>query len=362
MTELVALRLIPALVVAFGVAAVLIPVMNRPAQRVGLVDHPDRRKRHVQSTPLTGGLAIVAGFIAGLLLTDLVWLPYWTLIVGALVLMATGLLDDLYEVPAGARMLIQIGVASLMVFGGGLEVQVIGQPFGSEIGIVGLGPLSAPFTIACVVFMINAINMADGLDGLAGGMSTLILLLLALVAFLGGLDTGLVILPLMLALATLGFLVHNLRLPGGRHARAFLGDTGSMMLGYVVAWIAVAIGTRPEAPVYPITVAWLLIVPGMDTLALFFRRIRLGRSPFSPDRTHMHHILRRCGYSVTTTVLVIYLLVVASGMIGLLGWLQSWPQWLMFALAAAVMLGYQWLLARARHLVRWHGRRRGVGR
>jgi len=346
-----------ALAATFGVAAIVIPAINGTAVRVGLVDHPDHRKRHQTATPLTGGLGIFAGFIAGMLLVDVAWLPYWSLIVGALVLLVTGLVDDIVEISAGARMLIQIGVAALMVFGGGLQVQVLGEIFGPAWGPVGLGPLGALFTMACVVFMINAINMADGLDGLAGGVSFIVLALLSAAAWLGGLEPGLVLLPLMLALATLGFLVHNLRMPGGRRARVFLGDTGSMVLGYAIAWIAVAIGTRPDSAVYPITIAWLLVVPGMDTLALFFRRIHLGRSPFSPDRTHLHHILFRCGYRVSTTVHIIHLLVLAAGLFGLLAWQYRWPEWLLFLLAAGALLGYQFFLANARRVLRWHRRR-----
>jgi len=347
-----------ALIAAFGVSAVLIPVIQGPACRVGLVDHPDHRKRHSNATPLTGGLGIFAGFVAGLLLVDMSWLPYWSLIVGVLVLMITGLVDDMVEVRASARLLIQIGVAALMVYGGGIKIQVLGELFGPAWGMVGLGPLGEVFTIACVVFMINAVNMADGLDGLAGGMALIVLLLLSLTAWLGGAGAGLMFIPLVLALAVLGFLVHNLRTPGGRHARAFLGDTGSTVLGYAIAWLAVAIGSDKGASVYPITIAWLLIIPGMDTFALFFRRLRLGRSPFSPDRSHLHHIMRRCGYRVSTTVHIIHLLVIAAGLFGIMAWQYAWPQWLMFALAAGMILGYQFALGNARHILRWHYRRR----
>lgn len=343
---------------ALLVAAVLIPVLDRPAQRVGLVDHPDHRKRHAITTPLTGGLGIVSGFLVGLLLVDLPWLPYWSLIVGALVLMVMGLVDDLVEVHASARLLIQIAVAALMVYGDGVSIRVLGEIFGPAWGPVAMGPLGGPFTIACVVFMINAINMADGLDGLAGGIALIVLLLLALTAWLSGADPGLVVLSVLMALATAGFLIHNVRIPGRRHARAFLGDTGSMLLGYVIAWLAVAIGTDPQGSVYPMTIAWLLIVPGMDTFALFFRRLHLGRSPFSADRSHLHHILSRCGYRVSTTVHIIHLMVIAAGLFGILAWQQAWPEWLMFALAAAVILGYQAILANARRILRWHHRMR----
>lgn len=347
-----------ALIAAFGVSAVLIPVIESPAHRVGLVDHPDHRKRHSDTTPLTGGLGIFSGFVVGLMLVDISWLPYWTLIVGALVLMITGLIDDLVEVRASARLLIQIGVAALMVYGGGIKIQVLGELFGPGFGLVGLGPFGDVFTILCVVFMINAVNMADGLDGLAGGMALIVLLLLALTALLGGAAPGLVTIPLLLALATLGFLVHNLRMPSGRHARAFLGDTGSTVLGFAIAWLAVAIGSDKDASVYPITIAWLLIIPGMDTFALFFRRLHLGRSPFSPDRSHLHHIIRRCGYQVSTTVHIVHLLVLAAGLFGILAWQYGWPQWLLFVLAATMILGYQFTLANSWRVLRWHHRRR----
>ncbi|MDT8410272.1 MAG: MraY family glycosyltransferase [Wenzhouxiangellaceae bacterium] len=346
-----------ALVVSFLVASTLIPAMNGPAIRIGLIDHPDHRKRHDNPTPLTGGLGIFAGFIVGLVLVGMPWLPCWSLITGMMILLTMGLVDDFIEIPALARLLIQVGVSALMVYGGGLEIHTIGPVFGAEFGMVGLGPFSGPFTIACVVFMINAINMADGLDGLAGGIALIILLMLALAGALDGAAAGLVSITLLLALATLGFLIHNLRLPGRPRATAFLGDTGSMVLGFAIAWLAIAMGTHQGADVFPITIAWILIIPGMDTLALFFRRLRLGRSPFAADRTHLHHILRRCRYRVSSVVHIIHAMVFATALFGIVAWQQAWPQWLMFSLAAALLLGYQVVLANAHRILRWHRRK-----
>ena len=344
------------LLAAFFVATALIPAINGPAHRFGLIDHPDHRKRHAKPTPLTGGIGIFAGFAVGIALLGLPLAPYWTLIAGMIVLLLTGLADDMMDVSAPARLLIQIGVGCLMVYGGGLEVNILGEVFGPIYGPVGLGPFAAPFTVACVVFMINAVNMADGLDGLAGGTAMFIFALLALVAWLDGAPAGLSAVSLVLLLSTAGFLIHNMRTTQKR-ARVFLGDTGSMMLGYAIAWLAVAVGTREGGDIYPVSMAWLLVVPGMDTLALFFRRIRLGRSPFAPDRTHLHYIFRRCGYGVVTTVHVIHMLVVATGLFGILAWQYRWPEWVMFAGAAGVLVGYQVFLANAHRVIRWHHKR-----
>ncbi|MCA1778399.1 MAG: undecaprenyl/decaprenyl-phosphate alpha-N-acetylglucosaminyl 1-phosphate transferase [Xanthomonadaceae bacterium] len=349
------------LTAAFAIAWLMIPLLRRPALRQGLIDHPDHRKRHVQPTPLTGGLAIIVGLMVGLALLSADWSQYWSLFAGMLILLLSGLADDLIEVPASVRMLIQIGVACLMVFGSGMEITSLGQIFGTHWGEVGLGPFSVAFTIACVVFIINAINMIDGLDGLAGGTTVIMASVLAIVAMLDRAPPELIVLPLLLAAATLGFLLHNYPARKRLTARAFLGDSGSMMLGYAVAWFAIALGTRSEGLVYPISIAWLLIIPAMDTLALFFRRIRMGRHPFSADRTHLHHILRRCGYPVSGVVQIMHLMVALSGLVAITGWLAGIPEPLLFAGATAILLGYQWFLANAHRFLQWHqrqGRRR----
>lgn len=347
-----------ALIAAFAVTLLLVPAIEGPAQRLGLMDHPDYRKRHKRPTPLTGGLGIFAGFIIGMLVFGIAFTPYWTLIVGMVVLLIVGLVDDLVEISAKARFLIQIGVACLMVYGGGMEVRVLGEIFGPAYGPVGLGFFAGPFTVACVVFMINAINMTDGLDGLAGGIGMIMFLLMALAGWLDGAPGELISIGLLMALATAGFLVHNIRIPGREQARAFLGDTGSMVLGYSIAWLAVALGTREGGGIYPITIALLLIVPGVDTVSLFLRRIHLGRSPFSADRTHLHHIIRRCGYSCAATVHIIHLAIIGTGLAGILAWQYGWAEWALFVFAAGGMVGYQILLANAHRIMRWHHRRR----
>jgi len=353
-----ALQLTVAIAAAFAVTSLLIALSAGPARRLGLIDRPDSRKRHAHPTPLTGGVCILAGFLVGVALIDPGAEPFWTLPLGMVLLGAVGMIDDVLEVSASARLLAQIAAAALMVFAGGLEIRTLGFLLGSDFGPVLLGPLSAVFTIACVVFVINALNMMDGLDGLAGGVAAIIFSMLAVVAWLDGAPPILGVTAMLLAAACAGFLLFNVRLPGRSHARVFLGDSGSMLVGYAIAWLAVALGTRSDGVVYPITIAWLLIVPGMDTLALFFRRIRLRRSPFSADRNHLHHIILRSGVSHGGTVSIIHALVAVTGAIGIVGWLLERSQALLFVTAALLMAGYQVFLANAHRILRWHFRRR----
>ena len=341
---------------AFAVSAMLIPVLKAPARRLGLVDDPCHRKRHEGVVPLTGGLAMFIAFLTAALLNTGYLADYLSLLVGMTVLLFVGLLDDLIDLRAAIKLTIQMAVATLVVTLGGLEIYHLGPIFGSAYGNVGLGYFSTPFTVLCIVFVINVINMTDGVDGLAGGIGVIVLSLLAFAGSLNGAAPVLVMMSLLLATATAGFLLWNMRFPFRNKAAAFMGDAGSMMLGFAIAWLAIAMATTPGTTVYPITIAWILLIPCMDTLAVSVRRISLGRSPMNPDRTHLHHIIQRCHFSVTATVAIIHLMVLASGLFGIIAWKLAWPQWVLFSLAASMMIGYTALLLMAHRIIRWRRR------
>jgi UDP-GlcNAc:undecaprenyl-phosphate/decaprenyl-phosphate GlcNAc-1-phosphate transferase len=337
---------------AFALSAVLVPVLKVPAQRIGLVDDPCHRKRHLGTIPLTGGLAMFLAFMATILIHAGDISEYSGLFAGMAIMLLIGVLDDIFDLRAVIKLIAQIIVASLVVILGGLEINQIGPVFGSAHGPVGLGPFSIPLTVACIVFMMNVINMADGVDGLAGGIGFITLSMLALVGWLNGAPASLTTICLVLALCVAGFLIWNMRFPFRKSASAFMGDAGSMMLGFAIAWLAIAMATTPGSKVYPVSIAWILLIPCMDTLAIAIRRIRCGRSPMMPDRTHLHHIFQRCHLSVTTTVGVIHIMVLASGLFGIIGWQLGWPQWVLFVLAAGIMVGYTVLLLNAHRVLR----------
>ena len=345
---------------AFLIAALLVPVLQMPARRIGLVDQPCKRKRHNGSIPLTGGLAMFIAVAAGFAFAAGNMMDYTSLVLGMAVLLGMGLIDDLIELRAMFRLLVQILVASATVLWAGLEVHQLGALFGPAFGPVGLGPFSAVFTILSIVFLVNVINMADGIDGLAGGITLLFFALLGLVAWLSGAPASLLTICLVMAAATGGFLVWNMRFPFRKHASAFMGDAGSMMLGFAAAWLAIAVATAPEIGqrVYPMVIVWILLIPSMDTIAITLRRISQGRSPMSPDRAHLHHIMRRIGIPVSVTVGLIHLSVLASGLIGVLAWQAGVPEWLMFTVAAGLIVGYSIALINAHRILRWGLRRR----
>ena len=344
---------------AFIAASALIPMLNGPAQRIGLTDDPCHRKRHFGSVPLTGGLAMFLAVILAMLVKGNNLVNYSSLLAGMTVLLILGMIDDRREVRALIKLMVQIGVASMAVLWGGMELTQLGALLGPGYGPVGLGPFSVPFSIACIVFLINVVNMADGVDGLAGGTGFLFFAGLAVIAWLGSAPPSLITVSITMAAATAGFLVWNMRFPFRDRASGFMGDAGSMMLGFAAAWLAIAVATHGgRDSVYPVSVAWLLLIPAMDTVALTFRRISQGKSPMAPDRSHLHHLLSRSGFSVTATVGLIHLAVVVTGLLGIAGWMLGLPEWLMFAVAAAAFVGYTLLLLNAHRLLRWRLRLR----
>lgn len=299
--------------VALLLSSVAIVLLRRPAVAWGLADIPGGRKQHQGIIPLTGGLGVFTGF---LLVQPLLSVPVGELLplyVGLVALVACGVIDDARDMRSTVKLGIQLAVAALMVLWGGRELVYLGSfPL---VGEVSLGWLAVPVSIVAVAGLINAINMMDGVDGLAGGSALSVLAWLAVVAALQSqLTLFAVIVTLGASLA--GFLLFNMRHPWRSKASVFMGDAGSMALGFAIAWFIVELSQRPGALVSPVAYGWLVALPVMDTLSLMVRRVRKGRSPFSADRDHLHHIFLRAGFTPGQTTLILMLLVAVLGGIG----------------------------------------------
>jgi UDP-GlcNAc:undecaprenyl-phosphate GlcNAc-1-phosphate transferase len=279
---------------ALVITALLIPFSTPLATRLGLVDRPGGRKQHSAATPVHGGLAI----LAGMLLSSLLFGDYrspLTLVfylAGGLLILV-GAIDDFRELGWRFRLGAQILAALVIAIVGGAAVQQLSDVFG--VSGLYLGWLGIPVTAFVVVGTINALNMADGLDGLAPGQALVSLLLFVCFALYAG-DVPMAERLLTVAAAVLGFMVWNLRFPWQPRARVFLGDAGSMLLGFVNAWAAVRLTQNPAHPVSPVLGPWTISLPLIDGVSLIFRRRRHGRSPFAADRDHLHHLLLDAGY------------------------------------------------------------------
>lgn len=298
--------IIPAMA-AFLMSACLIQLLRLPARRWGLVDLPGGRKHHEGAIPLVGGLAILGGLLIGI---PAIEAPAVTgLLLSISVLLAVGIWDDRRDLSPHFRLASQIGAALLLVFLQGSVIDDLGRVMGTRL--FALHDLAIPFTLLCIVGFINAFNMVDGVDGLAGGLAFFALLWMGVAASLahGSLPP---LFPVAIA-ALIGFLVFNMRYPGRRRASVFLGDSGSMLLGALLAWFAIELSQGPQRALSPIAIAWILALPVLDTISLMVRRLCKGQSPFRPDREHMHHILQRAGFTAGETA---WFLIGVSGVLG----------------------------------------------
>ncbi len=324
------------------------------ADRFGIADRPGGHKQHQAVTPFVGGFGVISVVVAAFLLVE-VYFPNFSLrplqgiLVGALALFLTGLADDIWHLSFKPRFVIQALVALSMVYVGGIELASLGQIL-PAMGSVDLGLLAVPFTIFATIGLINAVNMIDGIDGLSGSVSLVSLALAAVVAYGAG-NVACTVFLVALIGGVAGFLYYNLRYPGNARARVFLGDNGSMLLGFLFAWLFIALSQGTQAVMTPVTALWLFALPLMDTVGVMLRRIWLGKSPFRPDRHHLHHLLVRAGFRVCDVVAFAVFSQICLGLVGIAGLSLGVPEWVMFALFLLVFAGYFLLVLRPWRLV-----------
>jgi len=341
----------------FGLCVVISGVVIRfgmfLSTRLGVLDHPGGHKQHGASTPFVGGFGLIAVVLAvfyygSVCFPELLLHPVQIIAAGAMVLFVTGFADDLWHLGFKTRFVIQAVVAIGMVSWGGVELVTLGWIFPWQP--IDLGFFAIPFTVFATIGLINALNMIDGIDGLSGSLSFISLALIALVAAAAQNTTYLiVVVAIMGGLA--GFLYYNLRYPSNKQARVFLGDNGSMLLGFLFAWLFIALSQGDRPAMTPATALWFFSIPLMDTVSVMLRRILSGKSPFRADRNHLHHLFIRAGFSVSDTVLIVSLLQLALGIVGISGlWLRV-PEYVMFWLFIAVFATYFYVILQPWHFV-----------
>ncbi len=289
-------------VVALALAAVLTPVVRTVARRIGAVDRPEDRRVHAKPTATAGGIAILVAFwvaVAGV--GGLSDHTTTGILLGSLFLASLCLIDDIYRLSPAPRFVGHIVVA-MIALQWGVRVEGVTNPlvlFGGS-DYLGLGAWSGPVTVIWIVSMINAINWIDGLDGLAAGVSALAAGTLAVMAISAGMSQ-IGILGAALAGACLGFLPYNFT-----PASIFMGDTGAMFLGYMLACISVT-GALKSTAILAVFVPLLVLgIPIYDTLSTTWGRIKNGKPIYNADRSHLHHRLLARGFTQIQTVLLIY--------------------------------------------------------
>lgn len=303
-------------------ASGLVLLLRRPAIAWGWVDVPCTRKHHPHPVPMVGGVAMWAAFCGGVLLLPVRPDSWPLLLVGLTLMTAVGLYDDIHSTRPATRLLFQGAIVLAAFLGSGASMSRPGDLFG--LGEIELGLGALPFTLFVVIGVVNAYNMLDGLDGLAGGSALIMagwlvaLCLAAEVTPVG--DAGAL---LVLAAAIAGFLAHNLRHPWRKRASVFMGDAGSTLLGFALAWFILHLCQGESAIIAPMTGVWILALPLLDTVTVMVRRMRAGRSPFRADRTHLHHILLARGLSDGRVTALMLLFSLISGGLGFLSeWLE----------------------------------------
>lgn len=300
--------LVLAIVVAFIASLILTPLVRKLAFRIGAVDQPNYRKVHTGLMPRIGGLAMFGAFLIGYVILRPEDSHATGILVGALLIILTGFLDDMLEITAKAKVFGQLAAAIIVVTWGGLQIEFINIPF---IGQLEFGMLSIPVTIIWIIGITNAINLIDGLDGLAAGVSTIALISLAIMAMLMA-NPFVVATAAILAASSLGFLFFNFH-----PAKIFMGDTGSLFLGYMISVLAL-LGFKNVAVISLIIPIIILGVPISDTFFAIVRRIRMKQKISAPDKSHLHHCLLKSGFSHKQTVLIIYGIAALFGLAAIL--------------------------------------------
>lgn len=308
----------PEFLIAFAGVFILTFVLAPFSSKIGLVDRPDNRKKHKGDIPLIGGIAMFSTCAAGAYFFVPANQEMGYLLAACALLTITGSIDDRFDLHYQIRLSIQLLSAILLIWGANTSLQTLGNLF--NLGEINLGLLGNPVTIVAVIGIINAFNMIDGMDGLSGGLS--LITVTALYILIGDkIADGASNILLLMSGALSAYLIMNLHLLPKWTPKIFMGDAGSMLLGFIIAAFMIRYSQGTKQIMMPVTALWLVAVPLMDILVTFFRRIRHGKSPFHPDRTHIHHIFLRAGLGSRATLISILLLQTIAAFIGF--WIET---------------------------------------
>jgi len=277
----------------------LVPVFKRLAFRMHIVDIPDARKVHVTPMPKTGGISMAVGILIPLL----IWVVrddfVSSVLLGTLVIIIFGIIDDIKPLKASQKIIPQIAAALIVIFMGGVKITCLGALLPEHCILPWF--ISIPLTLLVILGVTNAINLADGLDGLAGGISMLSFLLIAFLSYMCG-NMQIALMSMAIVGGILGFLRYNTY-----PAILFMGDAGSQMLGFLLIVFAIVL-TQTNTPYSKILALPIIGFPILDTLSVMVERIIKKRSPFAPDKNHFHHRLLRFGFFHTEAVFIIYII------------------------------------------------------
>lgn len=324
---------------------VFILILQPFALKIGLTDQPTHRKQHKEPTPLIGGLAIYLALLLTLTVNHINLPNQTAYIASATLLVLVGLVDDYKNLGVKIRLLAQIIASLIMTEVADIKINDLGDLFAT--GNINLGIYATAFTVFAVVGGINAFNMVDGIDGLAGSLTLISILVIACMSWLfqhwALLDFCMVLIATIIA-----FLIFNLRIFGRANAKIFLGDTGSTLFGFTICWLAIYASQGEQRIITPTIVLWIIAVPLFDSVCIMLRRMSKGRSPFAPDREHLHHILALAGYSVNqilTTLLVCSLGLSITGIIA--SFFLKVPQGVLFMCFLLLFACHYWGMSHA---------------
>ena len=334
---------------AVGGTSLAIAVMRPMAVKLKLLDIPNQRKQHVGAVPLIGGISVFFGVLISALFTLNLSPSLLVLLFCCVIIVVMGAVDDARDISPWLRLGVQALLTLCLCKATGVTLHNLGNIFG--LGNVSVRWVDLVISVVAICGAINAFNMMDGIDGLAGSMATISFIGLAILFH----DT----MPLMADLAQifiiamLPYLAVNLTIPPITK-KIFLGDAGSMMLGFTIGFMVIFGSQQSETAnsFRPVTALWIIGLPLMDMVGIMARRIIKGQSPLRPDRNHLHHILMHAGFSPRESLFIMILLATSMMSIGVLGEYVNAPEsvmmwgFLVLFIAYSVGLRFAWRLGK----------------
>ncbi|MGK7247145.1 UDP-N-acetylglucosamine--undecaprenyl-phosphate N-acetylglucosaminephosphotransferase [Buttiauxella agrestis] len=326
--------------IMFITAMIALLIARVVALKCGLVDKPGGRKQHKGEVPLVGGISFYCA-IAMFYIFMPETLPhseahFLTYLLSISLLLLVGIADNRFDLPVVPRVVIQ-AMSAIILMVDGLYLHTFGHVLGSFELV--LGPVGYLVTLLATWAAINAYNMIDGIDGLLGSVAGATFAALMVVFLLAGSEIR-AMWCLLMIVALIPYLMLNMGLIGSKRLKVFMGDAGSMVIGFTVLWLVMLSSQGENAEMAPVIALWLIALPLMDMVAIMIRRVRRGHSPFHPDRDHLHHILLRSGLTSRQTVLVMTILTATIAGFGIVLSILGTPEWLSLVFFFGLFISY----------------------